>query len=1391
MCDVINKRTSGDCDIKVHDAMVSKTRDFCSGNPLLIHSLVSEAMEMSSSHVSSDNPKSPRQLHKDVSLSVALSPSHHGSQSSKFTSSSGKSIASTSKNGDATSEAHSIKERILTIKYDDDAGCRVGNFPPSLKMEHLPFPQSFHAIFGMHIDKLSLVHQLIAKIASVAGVYFTFEQIVGVWPVEGRAGREVVARGLNALEDEDIVLCVSRKPTCRFRFIDPIMRQALLLRMLVQQKRGLQDKLRAWADARDIEIQEQKIFPMLGAGMSLPKLRSGCFIEKTHRGGFFAADWKLRFLELDPNHGVEVAITKSGNDSPSSKGAQGALLHDADVVSLDPEELVGDKRKPPRAGFIYGILLTVTKWTRARSLCNESKSFRIALPSQHERDKWVQWIRFCVKRLEYSRRRGNKEDKKCSRGGNSTLFGSGNFEKVSPRGLPATRVYQLERSLVTQMRPSECNRDCELLVIVHGAKNVQLSDSHVVGREVTNPYAKIRLQHVSMRTAIVSGTYFPEWDEGFLFRTNIAATIGCHLRLKVYNSDTCGSDDFMGIVDIPLESLQSPIEHKSDCEVRDRASTLEAKSFASFQSHDSATPKRRRRRRLAVKLRESPMTSSKSTTKTEKFDFDYDDDEIDRNRDEGDDVSIHMEKEGPKRKKRRRRRRSKRFTGGDARKIGAGDLLEVEVMQKKSDGSIMVKGIFRGVEWKGILQSPPEKKMENRRSIRNVVVVGAGLAGLAAAYELNRSGFRVTVLEARNRVGGRCSSFQSWGFPVDAGAAWIHGIENNPIYELAQKFKLETEFVSRNKFYLFSSDGKAVPKNLDKSIEAFLNQALHAEIKQTFTLRSEFIERRRNDPLVQGALAALRGAQGAAACETAKQLLGWNLAHLEYANAADACDLSKTHWDENDAGYIFGGAEVSGKHCWLRRGVQHMCEQFADMLRSVGVEIRLNCQVVRIRHGAATSAGTADNGDNNDDVVDDDDESHGSSDAEDGVSIDVRELEERSNTHCKKHRRCFDADAAVVTLPLGVLKSCVVKFSPPLPVFKKNAIERIGVGVLNKVMLRFSDPPFWSKSKVRVGDYLGHASGPRNRYYNFFFVKGRPVLVAIVSGDFAKAVERMNTKDVGEQCVSFLRKVFADVDVPDPLKVHVTKWSQDDYARGSYSFMSIASTRRDMAILAQPIGRLFFAGEATNSKNPASMHGAYFSGIREAKRIARVCVDDERALNGSSHAKRSGGELEFDEQDYSVEPIPGKTVCALCKRPEESANTWEHVLVGAFGRSKYWVHYHCAIFSPEVQQNSVGWFNLLSCIRRGQRTKCSHCREKGATIGCNFQGCRNAYHFRCAATLSTDGARAWDFQKQGKTYYCPKHAEIRSFRRDILPRSARLPSISHDACVGLVRSACL
>lgn len=96
----------------------------------------------------------------------------------------------------------------------------------------------------------------------------------------------------------------------------------------------------------------------------------------------------------------------------------------------------------------------------------------------------------------------------------------------------------------------------------------------------------------------------------------------------------------------------------------------------------------------------------------------------------------------------------------------------------------------------------------------DVLVIGAGIAGLRAAEVLVANGRRVIVLEARDRLGGRIYTDRSWGVPVELGASWIHGVENNPIAALAAAKGITTQATDYESI-MYGADGQRLGDSLE------------------------------------------------------------------------------------------------------------------------------------------------------------------------------------------------------------------------------------------------------------------------------------------------------------------------------------------------------------------------------------------------------------------------------------------------------------------------------------------------------------------------------------------------------------------------------------------------
>lgn len=417
----------------------------------------------------------------------------------------------------------------------------------------------------------------------------------------------------------------------------------------------------------------------------------------------------------------------------------------------------------------------------------------------------------------------------------------------------------------------------------------------------------------------------------------------------------------------------------------------------------------------------------------------------------------------------------------------------------------------------------------------DVIVVGAGMAGLAAAQELTAGGASVVVLEARSRIGGRVWTRRELGPPVDFGASWIHGHEGNPITALAAEIGAATKATSYDDVVLYDADGRPLTEAEATSIAAELG-ALMGEVEALAATLDEDIS-------WQAAIEAIL--EGERLDPFEQRALSWALATQEVASAADLSSLSVFGTADGDG---FGGGDKL-----FPGGYDQVPGALAE-----GLDIRLGTVVNRIEHGGARAR-----------VV-----------TNDGV---------------------FEAGAVIVTLPLGVLKKGAVTFDPPLPAAKLGAISRLDMGVLNKVALAYPSA-FWPTETHFLG-YLSETHGEFPTALNWRRYGDASVLVAFTGGSFARALEGESDAAISGRLTEILRTIYGP-SVPEPRGVLVSRWASDEFALGSYSHIPVGATGADYDVLAEPVGeRLYFAGEATNRSHPATTHGAFLSGIREAERL--------------------------------------------------------------------------------------------------------------------------------------------------------------------------------------------
>lgn len=195
----------------------------------------------------------------------------------------------------------------------------------------------------------------------------------------------------------------------------------------------------------------------------------------------------------------------------------------------------------------------------------------------------------------------------------------------------------------------------------------------------------------------------------------------------------------------------------------------------------------------------------------------------------------------------------------------------------------------------------------------------------------------------------------------------------------------------------------------------------------------------------------------------------------------------------------------------------------------------------------------------------------------------------------------FEADRVIVTVPLGILKAGLISFEPPLPGRVLQAIDSLEMGVLNRTCLLF-DEVFWMPG-VEWIQIVDDTPGEWSETLNLYPYLQRPVLAMFNAGSYGAHVEQYSDDELTRLAVEALERAFGDV--PAPADSLSTRWNSDPWTRGSYSYVPAGESFRNYTELSRPVGeRLFFAGEATHSRYPSTVHGALLSGRRAARQIA-------------------------------------------------------------------------------------------------------------------------------------------------------------------------------------------
>lgn len=435
---------------------------------------------------------------------------------------------------------------------------------------------------------------------------------------------------------------------------------------------------------------------------------------------------------------------------------------------------------------------------------------------------------------------------------------------------------------------------------------------------------------------------------------------------------------------------------------------------------------------------------------------------------------------------------------------------------------------------------------------QDVIVIGAGAAGLAAAASLGRAGHSVLVLEARDRIGGRICSRSEPGLavPIELGAD-IHGDspETHDWLRTAGAAAIDTS----------GEHWSLIDGRLQQRTEGLLEQ-VRAALESADVLSKP-------DTSLE---AFLTGDGGRTLSDEARSMA------RAFVSGFDAADPERVSIHSVADEWRAGGM-LDASQSRPQGGYGSLLLALGAALDPARVHVRLQSIVTDVRWG------------------------HGS------VEVKGQSLGQPFRATARK---------AVITVPLGVLKlpagaPGAIRFTPPLEA-KRAAVDRLLSGPVLKVMLHFRRA-FWEvQDRGRYVDAsFFHAPGKIFPTFWTTLPVRTSLLNAWVGGPSAERLCELSDEAIIRHAMDCVGEVFSGSrggsDAPEVQAAYVHNWTRDPHARGAYSYVAIGGGNA-RELLATPLdGTLFFAGEATDTTgDPATVTGALRSGARAALEVDRL-----------------------------------------------------------------------------------------------------------------------------------------------------------------------------------------
>lgn len=423
----------------------------------------------------------------------------------------------------------------------------------------------------------------------------------------------------------------------------------------------------------------------------------------------------------------------------------------------------------------------------------------------------------------------------------------------------------------------------------------------------------------------------------------------------------------------------------------------------------------------------------------------------------------------------------------------------------------------------------------------DVAIVGAGIAGMAAAQKLSDNGYKIVVLEARNRVGGRGftdnTTFAQEGVGIDVGGQWFHQKSINPLLQIARDRGLHLE-------------DDIGPQFLDPATRTVATGTERDTAQSTL--------------LAVTAAVAAQGlaidTQLSADISILQTVIDSGITQLPYfplANRLLGCLGQAEEFDQISTADAFHLLLTTDNDILIPGGMGNFISTFAAQL-----PISLNTAVQTINYG-----GTG------------------------GVTLAT-------------NLGTVTARAVVVTVPMGVLRDDRPGFTPSLPQSHLDAIQQIPMGLLAKIAVSFNKNVFPAVNRDSLLSVKLDSAATKDGPVTEVRVHGSNAAVVLVGGNFGRSIERQGSSAMIQFALDTLADIFGqELRTEWTGRGAASSWLSDPYSLGSYSYARPGGVAGRVALGTGVNNHIFFAGEAVSVNSHSSFHGGYLSGQAAADNV--------------------------------------------------------------------------------------------------------------------------------------------------------------------------------------------